>query len=146
MEPLGGTLGVIAGVASIVSVITKSVAALNNLRQRYQQAELNIVLLTSQLRTVKTALLQVQKWAEELADDSQHFQLMIDLEDAVTHCRLLIEYIHNQISKFKWGDDEILKIGSKTIYLLEDQATKDCSTRLNHQINALNLCLTAFQW
>src|ERR1700761_4842095 len=146
MDPISSTLGVVAGVSSIVSVIGKSVAALNQLRQRYRDAELNITLLTGQLRIVQTALLQVQRWAECLPGDSQHYQLLIDLEDAVTHCKLLVEYIHNQISKFQWGDDQLLGVGSKVIYLLEDQATKDCLNRLDHQINALNLCITAFQW
>jgi hypothetical protein len=146
MDPVSGALGVVAGVTSIVSVIGKSVVALNQLRQRYRDAELNITLLTGQLRIVQRALLQVQRWAESLQGDSQHYQLLIDLEDAITHCKLLVEYIHNQISKFQWGDDALLGAGSKVIYLLEDQATKDCLTRLNHQINALNLCLTATQW
>ncbi|OAP60077.1 hypothetical protein AYL99_05079 [Fonsecaea erecta] len=145
MEPLCGTLSVVAGVASIVSVIGKSVATLTQLRQRYRDAELNISLLTGHLRTVRTALLQVQRWAECLSEDSQHYQLMLDLGDAITHCKLLVEHIDNQISKFQWNDEELLRIGSKVLYLLDDQATKDCLTRLDHQINALNLCLTAFQ-
>jgi hypothetical protein len=129
-----------------VSVIGKSLVTLNQLRQKYRDAELNIALLTGQLRIVQRALLQVQGWAECLHGDSQHYQLLIDLEDAITHCKLLVEYIHNQISKFQWGDDALLGAGSKVVYLLEDQATKDCLTRLNHQINALSLCLTATQW
>ncbi|KIY00702.1 uncharacterized protein Z520_03367 [Fonsecaea multimorphosa CBS 102226] len=145
MDPLCSTLSVVAGVASIVSVIGKSVATLNQLRQRYRDAELNINLLTGHLRTVRTALLQVQHWAECLSGDSQHYQLMMDLGDAITHCKLLVEYIDNQISKFQGNDEEFLRVGSKVLYLLEDQATKDCLTRLDHQINALNLCLTAFQ-
>ncbi|KIW91707.1 uncharacterized protein Z519_07675 [Cladophialophora bantiana CBS 173.52] len=145
MEPVCSTLSVVAGVASIVSVIGKSVATLTQLRQRYREAELNINLLTGHLRTVRTALLQVQNWAECLPGDSQHYQLMIDLGDAITHCKLLVEYIDSQISKFQWSDEELLRVGSKVLYLLEDQATKDCLTRLDHQINALNLCLTASQ-
>ncbi|OCT51425.1 hypothetical protein CLCR_08257 [Cladophialophora carrionii] len=146
MDPVSGALGVVAGVTSIVSVIGKSVVALNQLRQKYRDAELNITLLTGQLRIVQRALLQVQGWAESLQGDSQYYQLLIDLGDAVTHCKILVEYIHNQISKFQWGDDALLGPGSKVIYLLEDQATKDCLTRLDHHINALNLCLTATQW
>lgn len=143
MDPLSGTLGIVAGVSSIVSVIGKTVSTLNQLRQKYRDAELNINHLTGHLRIVQTALLQVQRWAE---CNSQHFQLMMDLESAVTYCKMLVDYIHNQISKFSWGDDELLGLGSKVIYLLEDQATKDCLNRLDHSINALNLCLTAFQW
>ncbi|EXJ58444.1 hypothetical protein A1O7_05869 [Cladophialophora yegresii CBS 114405] len=143
MDPLSGALGVVAGVTSIVSIIGKSVVALNQLRQKYRDAELNITLLTGQLRIIQRALLQVQGWAQNLQGDSQHYQLLLDLSDAVAHCKLLVEYIHNQISKFQWGDDALLGPGSKVIYLLEDQATKDCLARLALHINTLNLCLTA---
>ena len=146
MDPVTGAVGVVAGVTGIVTAIGKSILVLNQLRQKYRDAELNIQLLTAQLRIVKRALLQVQGWAESLEGDSQHYLLLIDLADAITHCQLLVEYIHNQISKFQWDENELLGCGSKVIYLLEDQATKDCLTRLNHQINALNLCLTATHW
>ncbi|KAJ9609456.1 hypothetical protein H2200_005783 [Cladophialophora chaetospira] len=145
MDPISGTLGVVAGITSIISVIGKSVSALNQLRQKCRDAELNINHLTGHLRIVQTALLQVQKWAECLPENSQHFSFMIDLEDAITYCKMLVDYIHNQISKFSWGDDQLLGVGSKVIYLLEDQATKDCLNRLGHSITALNLCLNAFQ-
>lgn len=147
MEGVCGVVGVVAGVASIVTVIGKSVQTLTTLRQRYTEAELNITLLTSQLRIVRVALLQVQSWASEcLPDEPQHYQLVMDLEDAVDHCRLLVEYIDNQVSKFELSEDRSLKAGSKMLVVLEDQATKDWSNRLDHQINALNLCLTAFRW
>ncbi|KIX02267.1 uncharacterized protein Z518_08206 [Rhinocladiella mackenziei CBS 650.93] len=146
MDPVCGTVGLVAGVGSIISIVGKSVQTLTSLRQKYKEAELNITLLTGHLRTVRMALFQVQTWATEcLPGESQHHQLTVDLEDAVSHCRLLVEYIDNQISKFDWDNDEELGVGSKVLYLLEDQATKDCLNRLDHQINALNLCLTAFK-
>ena len=146
MDPVTGALGVVAGVTSIVSVIGKSLTALNQLRQKYRDAELNINHLTGHLRIVQTALLQVQKWAECLPDNSQHFAFVVDLESAISYCSMLVDYIHKQISKFSWDDDQLLGTGSKVIYLLEDQATKDCLNRLDHSINALNLCLSAFRW
>ncbi len=147
MEVVCGTVGIVAGVSSIVSVIGKSVQTLTTLRHQYTEADLNITLLTSQLRIVRVALLQVQSWSSECPpDEPQHYQFMIDLGDAVDHCRLLVEYIDKQISKFALDDDNSLRFGSKMLVLLEDQATKDWSNRLDHQINALNLCLTAFRW
>ena len=147
MDPVCGTVGLVAGVASIVSVIGKSVQTLSNLRQKYKEAELNILLITGHLRTVRAALFQVQSWVTEcLPAEPQHHQLMVDLEEALDHCRILVEHIDSQISRFEREDTEVLDVGSKVLILLEDQATKDCLTRLDHQLNALNLCLTAFKW
>lgn len=147
MDPVCGTVSLVAGVGSVVSVIAKSIQTLTTLRHQYKDAELNINLLTGHLRTVRAALLQVQNWAcESLPGEGQHYQLLIDLEDAVSHCRLLCEFIDNQISKFEWNEDDFLRVGSKVLWILEDQQTKDCLSRLDHQINALSLCLTAFKW
>ena len=146
MDP-SSTIGLVAGVASIVTVIGKAVQTLNNVRQRYKDAELSILLLTGHLRTVRTALLQVQHWVTEcLHGEAHHHQLMVELEEAIDHCRLLVEYIDLQISKFEWEEENPLRMGSKVLLILEDQLTKDYLTRLDHQINVLNLCLTAFKW
>lgn len=147
MDPISSTAGLVAGVTSIVTVIGKSVQTLNGIRQRYKDAELNILLLTGHLRTVRTALLQVQHWVTQcLHGVAHHHQLMVELEEAIDHCRLLVEHIDLQISRFEWEEGNPLRMGSKALLILEDQLIKDCLTRLDHQINALNLCLTAFKW
>lgn len=146
MEPVGGALGLVASIGTVVSVIGKSVQVLTTLRQKYKEAELNIGLLTGHLRTVRAALFQVQNWAEECVPDGpQHEQLMFDLEDAVNGCGISVEYLHLQLSKFEWKDND-LRVGSKVQLILEDQTTKDFLDRLSHQITALNLLITAFKW
>ena len=147
MDPFCGTVGLISGVASIVTVIGKSIQTLSTLRQKYKEAELNIQLLTGHLRTVRVALLEVENWVTEcLPNEPQHHHLMVDFQEALSHCELLVKHIDSQISRFEWEDTELLCVGSKVLILLEDQATKDCLTRLDHQINALTLFLTAFRW
>lgn len=145
MDPVCGAVGLVAGVASIITVIGKSIVTLNNLRQRYKEAELNITLLTSHLQSVRTALCRVQNWAECLSNGSHHYQLMIDVEHSVDHCRILVEHIDDQISKFEW-DDGLLRVGSKALFLLEDTTTSELLTLLDRQINVLTLCLVASQW
>lgn len=146
MDPISSTLGIAAGVASIITIIGKSVCTLNTLRLKYKDAAFNISLLTSRLSIVKTALLQVDKFVNEtLEHEPQHRQLTLDLEQSLEYCGLLVEHIHDQISKFEW-DDELLRVGSKALFLLGDQTIKDLMMHLDHHINALNLCLIAFNW
>lgn len=146
MDPVCGAIGLVAGVATILSVIGKSICTLNNLRLQYKEAELNIKLLAGQLHTVRVALLEVQRWVTEcLLGEIQNQQLMADLETSLEYCKLLVESIDNQISRFEWEDGDPLKVGRKMLLIL-DVATKEYLTRLDHQISALNLCLTAFRW
>lgn len=145
MDPVCGAIGLAAGVASIVSVIGKSIVTLTHLRQKYKDAEWNISLLTSHLQLVRTALCRVQNWAECLSDEACHYQLIMDVEQTVEHCRILIEHVDDQISKLEW-DDGLLKFGSKALFLFEDKATNELLTLLDRQINVLTLCLVASQW
>jgi len=145
MDPVCGAVGLAAGVASIITVIGKSIVTLSNLRQKYKEAELNITLLTSHLQSVRAVLWRVQNWAECQSTGSHHYQLMIDVEHSVDHCRILVEHINDQISKFEW-DDGLLRVGSKALFLLEDKATSELLTLLDRQINVLTLCVVASQW
>lgn len=145
MEPCGA-LGLVATVGSVVFTIGKSVQTLTTFRQKYKNTELNITLLTGHLRTVRAAISQVQIWAEQGQPcKPRHGQLMVDVEDAVKGCGLLIEQLHNHISKVEWENDEV-KMGSKISLLLDDRTTKDFLDCLNHQMTAINLLITASKW
>ena len=146
MDPVSGTLGLVAGIASIVTIIGKSVCTLNTIRAKYKDAAFNVNLLTAHLHTVKVALLQVETLVIETRENEpQHQQLMVELEQSLDHCGSLIQHIHDHISKFEWND-ELLRVGNKALFLLEDQNTKDMMTHLDRHINALNLFLNAFRW
>lgn len=147
MDPATAALGLAAGVASIITVIGRSVNFLQNLRTQYCEAELNITLLIGQLQIVQAALHQVEAWMKEsLSFNAQHRQLLSDLDGALSHCRLLVEYINTQLARLDWNGCGGLKCDSKLLVIFEDAATKECLTKLDHQISALNLCLTAFRW
>ncbi|KIV89521.1 hypothetical protein PV10_06914 [Exophiala mesophila] len=144
MDPISSTLGIAAGVASIITIIGKSVCTLNTLRLKYKDAAFNINLLTNRLSIVKTALVQVDHFVNEnLEHEPQHLQLTLDLDESLKCCGTLVEHIHDQIAKFEW-DDELLRLGRRALFLLEDQTIKDLMMHLDHHINALNLCLIAF--
>ncbi|KAK4940600.1 hypothetical protein LTR10_019359 [Elasticomyces elasticus] len=132
MEPCNA-LGLVATVGSVVFTIGKSVQTFTTFRQKYKNSELNITLLTGHLRTVRAALCQVHNWAEQCqTSEPAHRQFMIDVEDAVNDCGMLIEHLHAHISKVEWDNNE-LKPGSKISLLLDDRTIKDFLECLNHQ-------------
>jgi hypothetical protein len=146
MEPVSSAVGLVVGVGSILSVIAKSIVTLNNLRHKYTQAEGNITGLSSHLRAIRLALGQIRSWLDEPGpNESLRGDVLIDLDEILDHCRSLVDEIDNGLSAYIY-DKDALPATKKALFILGDDKTKDCLTRLNHQISALNLFLTAFNW
>ena len=142
MDPLS----VAASIAGICVVIGKSVTTLNSVRIQCQNAELRLEILMGQLRTVRAALHQVKLLVTEcLILEKQHQQLVADLADAVVYCKLLVQHIDHQISRL-YSPGYSLTPQSRVMLVLEDKAIEEYLTRLDHQLSAINLLITAFRW
>jgi len=149
MDPIS-IIGLAGSIVSIVDVVTKSLKALNELRLRWLEADLTLMLLITQLGTLKAALGQIAEWINSClaADPHQHYQLIIDLESALSCCKTLITLVDRHISKLEWNDhiDQPISFERRVRVALKDGAIKDCLNHLGNQTNALNLLLTAFNW
>lgn len=146
MDPVSA-IGLAGSVVSIVGAVTGMIKFLHELRQHWKDADLTVVLLISQLTTLKAALNHIADWISlSLSDVPQYHQLIIDLEESLNSCNVLITFMDHHISKLAWTEDKALNYESKVRVVLEDKATKDCLDHLNNQTNALNLLLTVFNW
>ena len=135
-----------ASIAATVALIGKAVSRLNSLRLQCADTELKLEFLAAQLQTVQAALGQVEAVVSDcFSSESQHLQLVAALERALGYCSLLVEHIDNRISKL-WTPGCSLKVEAKIHLFLEDKAIDQYLTWLDHQLAALNLCLTAFKW
>lgn len=85
MDPIS-IIGLASSIVSIIDVVTKSLKALNELRLRWLEANLALMLLITQLGTLKAAPGQIAEWMSSslAADPHQHYQLIIDLESALS--------------------------------------------------------------
>ena len=139
-----GTAGAIVG---ILDVVTRSILKLAEIRKRYKNVSLTVELLSGRLVTVKAALEQIHGFANDaLRGQEQHYQLVISLDAAVRCCRSLLEVIDADLSRLQYHDDDVLTTESKVRIILESGGITECLTRLDHQVNALNLVVVAFQW
>ncbi len=142
MDPLS----LAASIATIVAVIGKSVTTLNSVRIQCQDAVLRLELLTGQLQTVRAALYQVKLLVTEcLVLERQHHPLVADLALAVGYCKLLVQHIDHQISRLH-SPGYSLTPQKRVMLILEDKAIEEYLTRLDHQLSAINLLITAFRW
>ncbi|MCJ1283127.1 guanine nucleotide-binding protein subunit alpha [Xylographa opegraphella] len=145
MDPVS-IVGLASSVLSIVSVIAKNVNALSTLQAKYRNADLSVFLLIGQLSTLKAALGQISEWikAEGLAAQSEHLQLIQDLQVALNGCQALISILDDRVDQLatKEGSDN-LKVQGKIVFLWEEQELNVYVTHLNNQVNALTLLLSA---
>ena len=143
MEAIG-TAGAIVGV---LDVVARSLLKLAEIRKRYKEVSLTVELLSGRLATVRAALEQIHGFINDaLRGQEQHHQLVIDLGTAIHCCSLLIEVLDERLSRLEYDDDDSLTRESRLRVTLESQGIDECMTRLDHQVNALNLVISAFQW
>ena len=146
MEPVS-IVGLAGAVVGIANVLGQSMLLLNNLRARFKEANLTVTLLIGQLNAVKAALKQIQLWLLESSDeDSNYFQLSLDLESSLSSCGILVGLINDQLSKLEWNENDVLKFESRARIILEDARTKEYLNYLGHLTSSLNLLLIAFKW
>jgi hypothetical protein len=131
----------------IIELTANCVLRLRAAQKRYQTADLTITLLLSHLSTLKAALSQIQIWvASHSFLSTQNYQLIMDVDAALTCCHLLLGVLDERISELNWDSEDELDFTSKARVILNHKVTKECIGHLSHQTIALNLLLTAFQW
>ena len=146
METGAAAVGLVAGVGSVITIVSKTILSLNTARLKFSEADLSVELLAGQLYTVRTALNQVQAFVQEsFGYDEQHEDFATDLCVAVEHCKLLVQHIDNQVSRLDWLPGEPLQTCGKARLLLEERILRDNIQLLNSQMSGINLCVTAFK-
>ena len=146
MDPVSA-ISLVGSVVNIVGTVTGMIKSLQELRRHWKEADLTVALLISQLTTLKAALNQIAEWiSSSLVDIPQYRQLIIDLEESLSSCNVLITFMDHHMAKLAWTETQALTYESRVRVILEGKATKDCLDHLNNQANALNLLLTVFNW
>ena len=145
MDPVT-IIGAAGAVIGIIDVVGKTIKSLRELHDQRKEADMNILILMSQLTSLRAALNKISEWiSSDLANIPQHHQLIIDLEDSITCCRILVRDMDDQISKAnRNGDAEGLDNKIRVVW--EDKASKNFQKFIQRQTSALTLLLTACNW
>lgn len=144
MDP-ATAIGLAGSVISIIDVCTRSLNSLMNIQARYQQADLAVRLLLTQLSTLRAAISQISEWISSSYDPFPS-TLQVDLEMSLSGCKVLIETLSGYLTSREWDRDVKLNAWQKTQYLWQENERQNFQTLLSHQIAALQLFLTALQW
>lgn len=140
-------VGTVGAVLSVIDVATRSILILTDVAKRIKAANWTLTSLHSQLCTVRVALEQVAVLInQDLSDHGQHYLLVMNLDDVIKCCNLLLHLIDEQVSKLEYKEDNSLKFESKVRLVMDSKGTEQCLIQLDRQINALNLLISTFQW
>src|SRR5947208_3478510 len=146
MDPIS-IISAASAVTSIVQVIGKTISTLRELHERWTDADLTILNLISQLNSLKAALNKISEWiSSDLSQAPQHHQLVMDIEDSMACCRILVNSMDDQVSKFDRTTQNTLDLGSKIRVVFDDKASKDFQKFIKRQTSALTLLLVACNW
>jgi hypothetical protein len=144
MDPVSA-IGLTAAVISSIDACTRGFTPLLSLQSRYQQTDLTIRILLTQLSTLKAALVQISEWIHKI-HDAFPYDHVLDLHISLDGSKFLVDTLHDRLVSFEREENDHTSPWQKTRFLWEERERATFQTMLNHQITALNLFLTALQW
>jgi hypothetical protein len=145
MDP-ASLVGVLSAAGGIVSLIVQTVKKLSELRQRFQEANVTIRLLMSELLTVRAALQQVDDWTRFNLTPSSEIQedLRSAFEISIDGCTMAMELLADEVDQLLGNDSgEAFLIRLKSLW--SEDMMKLHQQRLHTQVGALQLLLQAVQ-
>jgi hypothetical protein len=143
MEVFGG----VAAAAGIIVTITKLVRGLSDLQSKYSDAENSIRLLIRQLTSMKTSLIQISGWTQlNLAGSPREYEIVEAFKISLEGCQEAMQSMADEVAKLVQdaiaGDSRTMR----TRYVWNEENMKDHQARLDSQVQALQLLLSAVQW
>lgn len=145
MDPISA-IGFVSSALGIIELVTKGIASLTELRDRYRVADLKVSLLIGQLSTLNAALNQITRLLNDNLDVRHDTQLVQGLSTSLGSVEAVITILDEHLSPLQRQSANSLNTLGKVAFLWDESTLKDYLSLLNNQVNALNLLLTALQW
>lgn len=143
MEPLS-IIGAVAACSDIIKIIVRITTNLSKVRSRWAEGGRSVQLLAQKLTTIRTALCEIETWAEfNVRSSPQGDSLYVWFRVAIDGCQAVMEALDQDILPLM-GDS----VGSRLrqFFLDTNSSLKEHDSRLQSQIAVLQLLLTAAYW
>lgn len=146
MDPLA-IFGGVGAAAGLIGIITKTVRHLSDLQTKYAESEMSIRQLIRQLMSIKASLSQIQEWTElNLSRAPRERELAEAFEISFEGCKEAMDAMADEVARLAQdavaGDKRTMRMR----YVWNEEAMKDHQGRLDRQVQALQLLLSAVQW
>ena len=138
---------VISGISSVVGLvgfIAQLTQTLNNLREKYNHAALNIAMVASRLWSIRAALVAMDDWRQSTKNTSETSkQLDHDLSISLEACAVLVAVIDRKLKETNLDRPSVF---DKLRFVALDDIFKNFASNLDGQVGALQLLLSIYQW
>lgn len=140
-------LGGVGAAAGIIVTITKTIKGLSDLQSKYSEAETSIRQLIRQLMAIKAALRQIQDWIELSLSSSLRERDMVEaFNTSLEGCKEAMEAMGEEVTRLVQAALAGDKRSMRVRYVWNEESMKDHQDRLDSQVQALQLLLSAVQW
>ncbi|KAJ4369823.1 Guanine nucleotide-binding protein alpha-2 subunit [Neocucurbitaria cava] len=136
-------IGCVGAICNIIDATGKAISTLNGLRNRWATADITLLTLATQLMALRAALSKIQALMEDSYASVLHYQLIMDLEQSVECCKLLISALGKILSDLDACGDRPLDFAHRLKVAFGHNKVDDIEKLLQHQTSALTLLLTA---
>jgi hypothetical protein len=141
MDPIT-IIGAVAGATEIIALIARVTTNIAAVRAQWSESARSLQLLIAKLSTIRAALTQIKDWADFNASSSPKGEEMRDnLTVAMEGCQAIIEALDVDVASLV-GDSVVSRL--KQFFF--DSKIREHETRLESQITALQLLLSAAYW
>ena len=140
-----GVIGAVGAICNIVDAVTKTVSIISDLQTRWEDADLTLLSLASQLNALRAALSSIQEWIDADLQEAHH-QLVMDLNVSINCCKLLMRKLEGFFSDLGKLTEKPLDFRNKFKTVFGTQGPESVQKLIGRQTNALTLLLTACNW
>ncbi|KAK1751560.1 ankyrin repeat-containing domain protein [Echria macrotheca] len=135
-------LGAASAVLAIIDVLAKTIRSVSELRSKWNLADLTVSTFEMQLTGLNFALTEIKRWADRNSEDP-HYQLAMDIDRCLSHCRLLIAVIDGEIANLRTSEGSPLDVAARIRILFKTQGMSEAQEMIKHVTNTLGLILGA---
>lgn len=150
MDPVSA-FGLVSGAFQIAQIALQTAQSLTTLRGKFENADLTIWSLIGELRTIRSALIQLGDWAQFNSRDSLS-PVFNDgdegLNVALEGCSVIMDVLSREVAALAQGTEEGTVVGFRVRAraVWNEGIMRDHQDRLHAQVLALQLLLQACQW
>jgi hypothetical protein len=145
MAEVLAVVGSIGAILNIIDATNKAIMAIHNLCAQWQNADLVVLSLASQLSAFKAALRRIQTWLDSEVPAAHH-QLVMDLDETLSFCNILAIKIDALSAEWESLLEDPRNIASRWKVTVGSKGLDNVLVLVERQTSALTLLLTACNW
>jgi hypothetical protein len=145
MAEIVAVIGSVGALVNIIDAATKVISTIHKLQTQWKDAHFAVLSLASQLSAFRAALRRIHEWLDTEVPAAHH-QLVMDLDETISFCKLLIAKIEVLSDEWETLLKEPKAIAARWKVTVGNKGLDNVLVLVERQTSALTLLLTACNW